>query len=116
MIQVVGSRERCLLSNFFVVVDSFVHVDIKLPVVLVANDELPGNLILLRVRLFKNALGDDVTCGVFGDYDLSKAVADVAQSVGDETEARVVENFFLDAENDSELGLGAHFAEVTQKF
>ena len=70
---------------------------------------------LLLSRLLQDALRDDVRRGLLGDDDLREAVAHAPQRLGDEAEARVVEDLLLNAEDDAHAALRAHFAECAEE-
>ena len=94
-----------------VVVHALVHVTVETR----ERGEVVANLLLLVGRLLEQALRDHELQVLLRQQNLNEAIANAAQAVGDELEARAVENSFLHAGNEAEARVLANLADLAQE-
>ena len=94
-----------------VVVQALVHVAVETR----ERGQVVANLLLLVGRLLEQAFRDHELQVLLRQQNLNEAIANAAQAVGDELEARAVENGFLHACDETEARVLANLADLAQE-
>ena len=95
--------------------DKLVHALIEPAVVFGKRHQVVADLGLLLGGLLEQALGHDEFHVAAGDKDLLEAVLHPADAVGDKSEARAVENGFLDTGHEAEAQVLADLADLAEE-